>query len=284
MPYRNDQLVGCLPDDDLDDLLNLPVPDTNPHQFNQLNLNTNQCIVDSHLQTNQTRSNELATELSNQLDSRSSRQFLDNNTSTTFNFQSDYDNQLDQLTNQLADQSTATNFNSNLDIFDIDELELNHLKDLENLMDTTQLQNQQPTNQLNSNQLSPNQLNVNQLNANQLTTNQLSPNQLNPVRLSTSQLSPNQLNASQLNRLNANQLSNQLNTSQINQQVVINNSQASQSNQAQSTTPQFLTSTSHPTYDNRLFNSSNATSAQTNSSVRRTTTSIQVIIGCVFFF
>lgn len=141
MPFRNDQLVGCLTDmqnleDDLEDLIN----DQNQHQYNQYNVDQNQHLVDAGQMTIEqsaslhqgARSGQFETVAFDQSNS-STGYLLDPTASRTTNF--DF-NPTDFSKQQLdyVGQSTG------LDAFDTidDELELHHLKELEDLMETNQ--------------------------------------------------------------------------------------------------------------------------------------------------
>ena len=186
MPFRNDQLVGCLTDiegDSLDDLISLPDQNSNQHQYNRYIVDSNRLPIETEL--NQLNSNRNQFEVGQ--NTQFNQTYLNSRRSTNFNFTSDY-------AKPVYDQAQL-NFNSQQSLattaFDLDdELELNHLKDLEDLMDITQI-NQLGVNSLNNppiqntiSQISPisqckSQItsNVNQLNANQANNNQITSNQ-----------------------------------------------------------------------------------------------------------
>lgn len=142
MPFRNDQLVGCLTDmqnleEDLEDLIN----DQNQHQYNQYIVDSGQMLGDHSTTLNPSpqsggSSNQFETVQStfNQPNNPPTGYLLGPTTAsdrraaaTNFDFDTtDFTKQLD-----YAGQS------ANLDAFD-DELELHHLKELEDLMEINQ--------------------------------------------------------------------------------------------------------------------------------------------------
>lgn len=242
MPYRQDQLVGCLTDDmqnldnDLEDLIDNP----NQHQYNQY-------IVDSNQMSNQLVTNSNQFEVVQTTDFNQTNQFIDD-TTTNFNFNTtDFD----------KNDYQAINFNhSNLNSFDIDdELELNHLKELEDLMDTNQPMN-------------------NQISSDQLTNsfNQQINNQLN---------SP--LNTQQLNSP-INVINNQRNSpiSQLNQVNQVINNQTRNTNQP--TQQRFLTTSSplnqqaptHLTFDNNFASSTVTTTNPASTNLQQATSNAQI--------
>lgn len=145
MPFRNDQLVGCLTDmqnleGDLEDLIN----DQNQHEYNQYN-------VDPGVHTGQLV-NQPAGSMAGQLGSGQFENAAYNQSTNAGGQQMGY--LLDSSAGERRanfDFNTTTDFSKpqqlggyptagNLDPFDAidDELELQHLKELEDLMETNQ--------------------------------------------------------------------------------------------------------------------------------------------------